>query len=116
MLEKNILEDVLEIACSTTGDFAEIFEEINYSTRISMLNDEVESTNSGIRCGLGLRIYHGLESVYGYTNDTEEKNLKEFAKKLAAVWENRRSTSASSYRRQRMKMHISYGASRVILP
>ena len=60
MLEKNILEDVLEIACSTTGDFAEIFEEVNYSTRISMLNDEVESTNSGIRCGLGLRIYHGL--------------------------------------------------------
>ena len=55
MLEKNILEDVLEIACSTTGDFAEIFEEVNYSTRISMLNDEVESTNSGIRCGLGLR-------------------------------------------------------------
>lgn len=51
MLEKNILEDVLEIACSTTGDFAEIFEEVNYSTRISMLNDEVESTNSGIRCG-----------------------------------------------------------------
>ena len=83
MLEKNILEDVLEIACSTTGDFAEIFEEVNYSTRISMLNDEVESTNSGIRCGLGLRIYHGLESVYGYTNDTDEKNLKEFAKKLA---------------------------------
>ena len=54
MLEKNILEDVLEIACSTTGDFAEIFEEVNYSTRISMLNDEVESTNSGIRCGLDL--------------------------------------------------------------
>ncbi|MFR5076628.1 MAG: PmbA/TldA family metallopeptidase [[Clostridium] innocuum] len=117
MLEKNILEDVLEIACSTTGDFAEIFEEINYSTRISMLNDEVESTNSGIRCGLGLRIYHGLESEYGYTNDTEEKNLKEFAKSWQTVWENRRlSTSASSFRRQRMKMHISYDAYRVILP
>ena len=84
MLEKNILETVLEIACSTAGDFAEIFEETNYSTRISMLNDDVESTNSGIRYGLGLRIYHGLESVYGYTNDTEEENLKQFAGKLAA--------------------------------
>ena len=63
MLEKNILETVLEIACSTAGDFAEIFEETNYSTRISMLNDDVESTNSGIRYGLGLRIYHGLESL-----------------------------------------------------
>ncbi|MCR0350535.1 TldD/PmbA family protein [Erysipelotrichaceae bacterium AF15-26LB] len=84
MLEKNILETVLEIACSTSGDFAEIFEETNYSTRISMLNDDVESTNSGIRYGLGLRIYHGLESVYGYTNDTEEENLKQFAGKLAA--------------------------------
>ena len=34
MLEKNILEDVLEIACSTTGDFAEIFEEVNYLSLI----------------------------------------------------------------------------------
>ena len=42
MLEKNILETVLEIACSTSGDFAEIFEETNYSTRISMLNDDVD--------------------------------------------------------------------------
>lgn len=83
MVEKRVLEEILEIACSTAGDFAEIFEEVNYSTRISMLNETVESTNSGIRYGLGLRIYHGLESVYGYTNDTSEENLKTFARKLA---------------------------------
>ncbi|MFR4217023.1 MAG: PmbA/TldA family metallopeptidase [[Clostridium] innocuum] len=50
-----------------------------------MLNDDVESTNSGIRYGLGLRIYHGLESVYGYTNDTEE-NLKQFAEACSQLW------------------------------
>lgn len=83
MLEKNVLEELLSIACSTSGDFAEIFEEKNYSTRVGMLNGVVESTNSGIRSGLGLRIYHGLESVYGYTNDMDEEKLKAFAQRLA---------------------------------
>lgn len=84
MLEKNVLEKVLAEAVKTGGDFAEIFEEKNYSTRISMLNGEVENVNSGIRSGLGLRIYHGVESVYAYTNNMEEENLLRVAKDLAS--------------------------------
>lgn len=75
MLEIKVLEKVLETALKTGGDFAEIFEEKNYRNSISMLNGKVEDVNSGIRRGIGLRIYHGLESVYAYTNDLSEENL-----------------------------------------
>lgn len=75
MLKKEILEKVLEIALSTGGDFAEIFEEKKYKNGISMLNGIVENVNSGVVRGIGLRIYHGFGSVYAYTNDLTEENL-----------------------------------------
>lgn len=83
MLEKSLLEKVLKEALQTGGDFAEIFEETNYSSRYAMLNGVVENANSGIRYGIGLRVYHDLESVYAYTNDTTEENLLKMAKDLA---------------------------------
>ena len=83
MLEKKLLESVLKEALKTGGDFAEIFEETNYSTRYSMLNGVIESANGGIRYGVGLRIYHDVESFYAYTNDTSEENLIKTAKNLA---------------------------------
>ena len=85
MLEIKVLEKVLETALKTGGDFAEIFEEKNYRNSISMLNGKVEDVNSGVRRGIGLRIYHGLESVYAYTNDLSEENLIKTAKQLSAA-------------------------------
>lgn len=84
MLEKKIIENILHKALATGGDFAEIFEEKVYSSSIYMLNGEVENVNSGIQCGMGLRIYHGLESVYAYTNDMGEEHLMNMANNLAA--------------------------------
>lgn len=84
MLDKKILEKILYAALETGGDFAEVFEEKNDSTSISVLNGDVENVNSGIRYGMGLRIYHGVESVYAYTNDTSEDNLMKMAKNLAS--------------------------------
>ena len=83
MLEKKLLEKILVKALSTGGDFAEIFEEKTKRESISMLNGKVENVNSGIRRGIGLRIYHGLESVYAYTNDLSEENLLNKASQLA---------------------------------
>ena len=85
MLEKSLLEKVLQEALKTGGDFAEIFEETNYNTSYSMLNGVVESANSGIRYGIGLRIYHDVESFYAYTNDTSEENLMKTASNLAGA-------------------------------
>ena len=83
MLEIKVLEKVLATALLTGGDFAEIFEEKTIRNSISMLNGKVENVNSGVRRGVGLRIYHGLESVYAYTNDLSEANLLEKARQLS---------------------------------
>lgn len=85
MLDKTLIKEVLMCAVSTGGDFAELFEEQTFSSGYSMLNGTVENANSGMKYGVGLRIYHGLESVYAYTNDTSKENLLKTAKDLSSA-------------------------------
>lgn len=85
MLDKKIVSQVLQEALKTGGDFAEVFEERTTSNRYNMLNGQVDDTTSTLVCGVGLRVYHGLESVYAHTNDSSEASLLETAKTLAAA-------------------------------
>ena len=86
MLEKQQLQEILDLCVSTGGDFAEIFEEKKTTHSYGLLNGKVEQANSGIVYGIGMRIYHGSESVYAYSNDTSMDNLRKMAKDLSASY------------------------------
>ena len=83
MLEKHIVEKIIDIALSTGGDFAEVFVEKKNSTNLFMIDGKIESSISGRDFGVGIRIFKGVFSVYGYTNDVTEENLIETTKKIA---------------------------------
>lgn len=83
MLKQSVVENVLEAALETGGDFAELFMENTKKSQITMINGKVEKSSSGIDYGLGIRIFHGFQAVYAYTNDTSEKNLIKIAKEAA---------------------------------
>ncbi|SKC91136.1 TldD/PmbA family protein [Maledivibacter halophilus] len=85
MLNKNLVEDVLDATLSTGGIFAEVFVEDKLNTSIDMVGGKVESTISGRDYGIGIRIYDGVKSVYGYTNDSSKDNLIKVAKETAAA-------------------------------
>ena len=76
MLKKEQLEKLLERCMASSCDFAEIFEEEGTTESLSMLNGKLEDTNVLIRAGIGIRLYKGVQSVYGYTNETSEESLK----------------------------------------
>ena len=86
MLEKHQLKEILDLCVETGGDFAEIFEEKKVSHTVNLLNGEVEKANSGVIFGVGIRIYHGTESVYAFSNDTSMDNLRKMAKNLAGSY------------------------------
>ena len=71
MLTKEKLQYILNRCMKSHADFAEIFEEEGTSESISMLNGEVENVNRLLKAGLGIRLYKGVQSVYGYTNETD---------------------------------------------
>lgn len=83
MITKELGKKVLDAALSTGGDFAEVFEDKKYNSSYTMINGIVESANSGKEYGIGIRIYHGHQSVYAYTNDNSEAGLIACATKLA---------------------------------
>ncbi|MBR2121994.1 MAG: TldD/PmbA family protein [Lachnospiraceae bacterium] len=57
------------------ADFAEIYEEDELTEHITALNEDIEQVSSSRQCGTGIRLYRGVQSVYGYTNDTDDASL-----------------------------------------
>lgn len=84
MLSKQQLQRLLTLCMRSNADFAEIFEEEGSSEAISMLNNNVEDVNRVLRSGIGVRLYEGTRSVYGYTNVTDEQSLETMINDLRA--------------------------------
>jgi TldD protein len=87
VLSRRLIENTLTAALSTGGDFAEIFVEDRTNNGIVMIGGKVESTMSGRDYGVGIRIFKGFNSVYAYTNKSDEDTLIETAKKAAQAVE-----------------------------
>lgn len=87
MLNKQVIEDTLNAALSTGGDFAEVYVEDRTNTGILMIGGKVDSTMSGRDYGVGVRIFKGFNSVYAYTNKSDRDSLISTAKKAAAAIE-----------------------------
>lgn len=75
MLSKIQLETLLSRAMDSAADFAEIFEEETQTEGFSQLNDDVEKISRTNRAGAGIRLYKGVASVYGYTDEMDMETL-----------------------------------------
>ncbi|MGL4253195.1 MAG: TldD/PmbA family protein [Fusobacteriaceae bacterium] len=87
MIEKELLERVLEKALSTGGDFAEIFAEDRWDNSITLIGGKIENSLSGRDYGVGIRIIKDLFDVYAYTNDSSETSLLTLATEAASAIE-----------------------------
>ena len=83
VIKQSIIENVLEAALSTGGDFSEIFIEDRYDNSLALQSGKIEKAISGRDFGIGIRIFSGLESIYTYTNDFSEEGLLAAAKRAA---------------------------------
>ena len=83
MLDKILIEDILNEALSTGGDFAEIFVESKTGDSFYLVDGKIEQAISGKDFGIGIRIFKDLFSVYAYTNDMNKENLIKTAQKAA---------------------------------
>src|SRR5210317_206291 len=84
MLNSQTAEAVIDHALSLGADFAEVFVERNATNVVSTLSDDVQSVESGIDFGIGLRLVYGSKVLYGYTNRTDREELLRIASELAA--------------------------------
>ncbi|MGL5356323.1 MAG: TldD/PmbA family protein [Cetobacterium sp.] len=83
MIDKILIEDILNEALCTGGDFAEVFVEDKTGDSFYCVDGKIESAISGKDYGVGIRIFKGVFSVYAYTNDMNRENLLKTAQKAA---------------------------------
>ncbi len=105
MISKSLAIKVLNEGLSSGADFAEIYLEETNSTAIEMDNGEVNSINSGVSYGAGIRLLKDLQSVYGYTNDISPKGLLKLATTLAASFQGTRLKTVEKIEKVRVKKH-----------
>lgn len=84
MLYYEIAKKVIDYALFHGADFCELFVEKTKFQSINILDSKVESINSGIDSGIGIRIFYGTKVLYGFTNSFQEKDLINTVKKLVA--------------------------------
>ncbi len=75
MLEKRIVEKVLSKALENGADFAEIFVEDSYTSKMSFFDSKTQESIVGKDLGAGVRVFFGITPIYAFTNDLSEEGL-----------------------------------------
>jgi len=86
MLNKSVIEETINTALHTGGDFAEVFVENKVTNSINLVNGKIDSANTGIDYGVGIRVIKDTNEIYVYTNNDDKNNLLKLAKKAASMF------------------------------
>lgn len=76
---------VLGVALSRGGDFADIYFEQRISSSISFEDDIVKAAGRGIAIGAGVRVLRGDQSGYAFSEDLSLPSLLKAARTAAAI-------------------------------
>jgi len=112
MLNTSVAQAVIDHALSLGADFAELFVERSQTNLVSTLSSHVQSVQSGIDFGVGVRLVYGNKVLYGYTNRTEQAELKGIVSKLAA--KDRRDPRASLTNFDYRRVEDKHAATRIL--
>lgn len=83
-MDKEKLMEILKIALSRGGDFADIYIEKRFTNQVSCEDNKIEKIISGEDVGAGIRVISGESNIYGSTNKITEVGLKKLAKEIAS--------------------------------
>jgi TldD protein len=95
------IRPVLAEALADGCDFAELFFEYRRHSSIFMEEDIVKETSESVGLGLGVRVWSGEQTGYGFTNDLSPERMRKAARSAAAVASSGpRSAPADLHRRE----------------
>ena len=83
MISKNQALRILNSGLTTGADYAEIYIEEKDTFTVVVENGKVENSAISRSYGAGIRLLNKLQSVYGYTNEVNEKSLSKLIQNLA---------------------------------
>ncbi len=90
MLDKKLVEKIIDTALETGADFAEVFMEDKDVNNLSLHDGKVDNSNYTQIKGIGIRIFYDDFQAYGYTNNFSEDNLIKVTKKITSTLKHKR--------------------------
>ena len=85
MIKKQILEEVLSVAMSTGGDFAEVYAQNTKNNTIQMVDGKIDRVADNTYSGVGIRVFLGDKTVYATTTDLTRNGLLACAANAAQI-------------------------------
>ena len=83
MINKTLLEEILGVAMSTGGDFAEVYGEHTRSNTILLVDGKIDRINDSVLSGVGIRVFLGERTVHASTSDMTREGLLRCARSAA---------------------------------
>ena len=83
LLEKKLIENILDAALETGADFSEVFIENRSASVLQSVSGRLEKSNNTKSFGVGVRVAKDMQSVYGYTNSKNPEDLIKLASDLS---------------------------------
>ncbi len=83
MIKKELVEEILGVAMSSGGDFAEVFAEHTRANTLQLVDGHIDRINDGVESGVGIRVFLGERTVYATTTDMSREGLLRAAKDAA---------------------------------
>jgi len=83
MLKNELLQEVLGVAMSSGGDFAEVYAEHTRSNNIQFVDGKIDKISDNVLSGVGIRIFLGERTVYASTSDVTREGLLACARSAA---------------------------------
>lgn len=84
LLSASIAQDIIFEGLSLGADFVDVFVERTQNEFISYKNSRTEDKQSGTLFGIGIRLIHNNQALYGYTNQSDREELLRITKLLGA--------------------------------
>ncbi len=85
MIKQQILEEVLSVAMSTGGDFAEVYAQNTKNNAIQMVDGKIDRVSDNTYSGVGVRVFLGDKTVYATTTDLTRNGLLACAANAAQI-------------------------------
>ncbi len=85
LIDESTIRAVLQKATSGGADFAEIFAEDTFTSRIALNDSRIKQSMSGCDSGVGIRAIYGTTVIYAYTNSFNKHDLLETAEAVACA-------------------------------
>ena len=89
-MNKKTLQLLLDNIIESEVDFGEIFYENTLVKTYEVIDSKLDTINSRITHGVGIRLAHNNDIVYGYTNDLKKKSLNELVSRIKNNFSNNR--------------------------